>query len=255
MRRFIERTLCAKCRRRQARACSPAPNGYAITVLAAALGAMLAFSPGAQAEVRVTGDRRSLQVEADRASIADVLAALRNAVGLNYRSAVRLDSPLTGRFAGSLDQVVVKALSSGDYSYVYHSGAAGPMLEIVSADPEAAGVRAAEPLAAGRPPLRVRLPGLGSRAPEHFDATEALMWDETLRRGDVIVTDEGVRVFEGSDFCPHAISDFRTLSETPELSRRTRTVLDEIERAMKIRNVSRVDRPIVAADPPALAGR
>jgi hypothetical protein len=214
---------------------------------------MLASSLGAQAEVRVTGDRRALQVEADHASIEEVLAALRNAVGLNYRSAVKLDWPLNGHFAGSLDQVILKVLFSRDYSYVYQSSAAGPTLQIVAAGSDAAGARVEPPTTEASAP-RVQISRRGG-APKRFDATEALMWDETLRYGDVIVTDEGVRVFEGSEFCPHAIADFRTLSESRELSRRTRTVLAEIERAMKIKDVGGVDRPIVAADPASLSGR
>jgi len=238
---------CAAVRREnrpsRGRSCWSGGKNYAL----AALVAMLAFSSGARAEVRVTGDRRGLQVEADHASVEDVLAALRDAVGLSYRSAVKLDSPLAGRFAGSLDQVVVKALSSGDYSYVYRHGAAGPTLEIVAAGSEAGARAAAAP--AKEPPPRTRISALASRGRERSDAAEALLWDETLRYGDVIVTDEGVRVFEGSELCPHAVSDFRTLSETPDLSRRTRTVLAEIERAMKIKDLGRVDRPIVASDP------
>jgi len=214
---------------------------------------MLAFSPAAQAEVRVAGNLRALQVEADHASIEEVLAALRNAVGLNYRTAVRLDSPLTGHFAGPLDQVILKLLFSRDYSYVYHNAAAGPRLEIIAAGSDAAGARV-EPPPAGASAPRVQI-SRRDGASKRFGATEALIWDETLRYGDIIVTDEGVRVFEGSDFCPHAISDFRTLSETHELSRGTRTVLTEMERAMKIKDVGGADRPIVAADPSSLPSR
>jgi hypothetical protein len=207
--------------------------------VAAVLCAMLAASPSARAEVRVAGNPAALQVEADRASIEDVLAALKSAVGLNYRSAVKLDSPLTGHFSGSLDQIIVKLLFPRDYSYVYRGSATGPTLDIVAGG---SGAATALPTPAAFAPVRV------SRA-RRFDATEALLWDETLRPGDVVVTDEGVRVFEGSGICPHAISDFRTLSETTDLSRRTRTVLAEIERAMKMREPGRVERPVVAADP------
>ena len=214
--------------------------------LFAALGATPATSSRAQAEVRVTGNPRALQVEADHASIEEVLAALKSAVGLNYRSAVKLDAPLDGRFSGSLDQLIVKLLSSRDYSFVYRS-ATGPALEIVAGG---SGAATALPPSAEAFAPRARV----SRA-RRSDATEALIWDETLRPGDVVVTDEGVRVFEGSWICPHAISEFRTLSETPDLSRQRRMVLAEIDRAMKIRDPSRVERPIVASDAASLAGR
>jgi len=215
--------------------------------LFAALGATPATSSRAQAEVRVTGNPRALQVEADHASIEEVLAALKSAVGLNYRSAVKLDAPLDGRFSGSLDQLIVKLLSSRDYSFVYRGSATGPALEIVAGG---SGAATAPPPSAEAFAPRARV----SRA-RRSDATEALIWDETLRPGDVVVTDEGVRVFEGSWICPHAISEFRTLSETPDLSRRRRMVLAEIDRAMKIRDLGRVERPIVAADPESGTGR
>ena len=81
------------------------------------------------------------------------------------------------------------------------------------------------------------------------DSTEALMRDPTLRYGDVVVTDEGVRVFEGGGACPHAISDFRTLAETRDLNRGTRSLLAAIERDMKTKNIAHADRPVVASDP------
>jgi hypothetical protein len=81
------------------------------------------------------------------------------------------------------------------------------------------------------------------------DSTQALMRDPTLRYGDVIVTDEGVRVFEGGGACPHAISDFRTLAESRDLNRGTRNVLAAIERDIKTKNIGRVDLPILASDP------
>jgi len=217
-------------------------------MLAALAAALLAFAPTAQAEVRVTGDRRVLLVEADQASIEAVLAALRDSVGLDYRTAVRLDAPFTGRFTGSLDQVVVKLLLAGDFSYVFRSAAAHPMLEIVAGGADAAKAPAAPFSAAGASAPLFSL----KRPARRFDATQALLWDETLRYGDVVVTDAGVRVFEGNWICPHAIADFRTLAESQRLSPRKRIILVEIERAMKMRDGA---RPIVASDPPGRTGR
>lgn len=268
---FLE--ICAElrteCRRSKTHACSPSRNvSSVVTAIAATLGGMLTCLPCAQAEVRVTGGPRALKMEADDASIEDVLAALKNSVGLKYHSAVRLDQPFTGRFTGSLDEVVVRVLFSRDYSYVYKRSAEGPTLEIIAADPKAAGASGAEPRtqglsapqpgAAERHPAsvsRARFCALDDRASKIVDSTQALMRDATLRYGDVIVTDEGLRVFEGSEACPHAISDFRTLSETRDLSRGTRTFLAEIERALKTKYGGRGDRPIVATDPASLSGR
>jgi len=80
------------------------------------------------------------------------------------------------------------------------------------------------------------------------DSSQALTRDATLRYGDVIVTDEGVRVFEGSGACPHAISDFRTLAETRDLSPGTRRALAQIELDLKTNPPRRADPAIVAAD-------
>ncbi len=80
------------------------------------------------------------------------------------------------------------------------------------------------------------------------NSTQALMRDATLRYGDVIVTDEGVRVFEGSGACPHAISNFRTLAETRILSPGTRTALAQIEVGLKAPQIHRADTAVVATD-------
>ena len=74
------------------------------------------------------------------------------------------------------------------------------------------------------------------------------MRDATLRYGDVIVTDEGVRVFEGSTACPHAVSNFRTLAETRILNPATRTALAQIEVGLKAPQIHRADMAVVATD-------
>jgi hypothetical protein len=208
-------------------------------IIAALAAALLALAPAAQAELRVTGDARGLLVEAERATIEEVLAALRDRAGLDYRSAVRLDAPFTGRLTGSLDQIVEKLLLPGDYSYVFRGAALRPRLEIVAAGGGAASATAS--FSAGGPaqPFALRKPA------RRFDATQALLWDETLRYGDAVVTDAGVRVFEGDWICPHAIADFRTLAESSTLSSGRRLVLAEIDRALKMRDGA---RPIVASD-------
>ncbi len=211
------------------------------TVIIAALAALLlAFAPAVQAELHVTGDARALLVEAERATIDEVLAALQDRAGLDYRSAVRLDAPFTGRLTGSLDQIVEKLLS-GDYSYVFSNAALRPRLEIVAAGGGAASATASFAAGSSAQPFALRRPV------RRFDATQALLWDETLRYGDVVVTNAGVRVFEGNWICPHAIADFRTLAESSTLSSGRRLVLAEIDRALKLRDGA---RQIVASDPP-----
>ncbi len=81
------------------------------------------------------------------------------------------------------------------------------------------------------------------------DRTEALMRDATLRAGDVIMTDEGVRVFAGRSACPHTVRDFQTLAEASRaLPRGERMVLAAMERATKVKRFGSTEDPIVASD-------
>ena len=81
------------------------------------------------------------------------------------------------------------------------------------------------------------------------DRTEALMRDATLRAGDVIMTDEGVRVFAGRSACPHTVRDFQTLAEASRaLPRGERMVLAALERATKAKRFGSTEDPIVASD-------
>jgi hypothetical protein len=104
-------------------------------------------------------------------------------------------------------------------------------------------------------PPRARFCRQADTVSKALDSTEALMQDATLRHGDVIVTDEGVRVFEGREACPHAVLDFRTLSEARDLDRGLRPALAGIDNALKAKGRSRVDLPIVATDPQSASGR
>ena len=90
-------------------------------------------------------------------------------------------------------------------------------------------------------------------ASKPLDRTEALMRDATLRPGDVIMTDEGVRVFAGRAACPHTVADFRTLAEARTLPRAERTTLAAIEQASKAKPSSSTEPQIVASDPPRRA--
>jgi hypothetical protein len=65
--------------------------------------------------------------------------------------------------------------------------------------------------------------------------SDAILHDSTLRAGDTIVTDEGVRVFHGGGTCPHKDSDFLALAETRDISSLKRNSLVAIENAMKTR--------------------
>lgn len=102
--------------------------------------------------------------------------------------------------------------------------------------------------AASDPTKRPLFCSWGGRASKPADRTEALMRDATLRPGDAVVTDEGVRVFEGRGACPHNIGDFRTLAEARALPRAERRALAAIEQATKGKPFGGAERPIVASD-------
>lgn len=59
-----------------------------------------------------------------------------------------------------------------------------------------------------------------------------LLQDKTLRFGDIVVTETGIRVFEGHATCPHAPRDFVTLADA-DLSRRKLGALSKLEDAIK----------------------
>jgi hypothetical protein len=120
--------------------------------------------------------------------------------------------------------------------------------EPIEAAPAASAATAGE-----RAPLkRAEFCAGSDRAAKPVDRSDALMRDATLRRGDVIVTDEGVRVFAGRAACPHSVADFQTLAEARALPRQERTVLVAIENVMKTRHFGRGDDRIVASDPAKL---
>lgn len=89
----------------------------AAILVAAVLGTVLVLAPRfARAEVVVEGNAESMRLEAKRATIVQILAALRTEFGIRYRAGIADTRPVTGDFVGSLDQVVARVLD--DYDYV-----------------------------------------------------------------------------------------------------------------------------------------
>jgi hypothetical protein len=82
-----------------------------------ALGLTLALLPMlAHAGVLVSGTPGAVSLEVEKATIGDVLAALSKAFDLRYRSSVVLDKQLSGKYQGSLKQVLGLVLQ--DHTYV-----------------------------------------------------------------------------------------------------------------------------------------
>lgn len=67
------------------------------------------------AEVRVEGDEAAVRVTADRASLGDVLAALKTRFRLSYNASIPLNREVTGVLSGTLHRVVVRLLDGYDF--------------------------------------------------------------------------------------------------------------------------------------------
>ena len=53
----------------------------------------------------------------------------------------------------------------------------------------------------------------------------AFLQDKTLRRGDIVVLQDGARVFTGSADKPHSVKDFESLGRSDFIDRHTRTMV------------------------------
>jgi hypothetical protein len=56
-------------------------------------------------------------------------------------------------------------------------------------------------------------------------AAAALLQDKTLRPGDIVVLQDGARVFTGSPDKPHSVKDFESIGRSDFIDRHTRTKL------------------------------
>jgi hypothetical protein len=64
---------------------------------------------------------------------------------------------------------------------------------------------------------------------------KALLSDPTLRQGDLVVTDKGVKVFLGGGAVPHKTSEFLALAQTSAVSPAHRGALTAIDKMLKLR--------------------
>lgn len=82
---------------------------------------------------------------------------------------------------------------------------------------------------AGPPPSVASLgtPSAGAEPVSIFE-------DRTLRRGDAVMTRDGVRIFSGSASWPHRPTDFVAVAETRGLDKATAKMLTDLDRAPRI---------------------
>ena len=82
-----------------------------LTILLAALF----HAPSVRAEIRVSGEPAAVRIEAHDARIDEVMGALRESFGLNYRGPASLGRRITGKYDGSLQGVVARLLDGYDF--------------------------------------------------------------------------------------------------------------------------------------------
>jgi hypothetical protein len=83
---------------------------------AIALGVALAIAPTlVLAEVVVRGNPKAVSIEAQNASVEEILVTLGNAFDVHYRSSTDLRKRLTGTYEGSLQKVVTQVLNGYDF--------------------------------------------------------------------------------------------------------------------------------------------
>jgi hypothetical protein len=99
---------------------------------AIALGIALAIAPTwARAETQVHGTPQAVVVEAQNATVEEILVALTDTFKVQFKSAANLDKRLTGTYQGTLQQAVSHVLKG--YDFVVRSGQAGLEITLLGA--------------------------------------------------------------------------------------------------------------------------
>ena len=77
-------------------------------------------------------------------------------------------------------------------------------------------------------PRRAAEPGNAHRVAK--TGTLSIFQDKTLRRGDAVMTERGIRIFAGSNSWPYQNSDFMALADAPHLNKGQQTILLDLDR-------------------------
>ena len=85
-----------------------------IVSLAGAL--LLLGTVSSKAELRISGQRDSLTVEAQDTTLRDILEALHRRFAFEYHARAHLEQTVTGTYAGSLQHVLSRVLAGRDYT-------------------------------------------------------------------------------------------------------------------------------------------
>ncbi len=103
------------------RVATSSPAARAASCLLLAVWACFGFAQSVNAEVRVSGGADDVKIEARKATLEEVLRALRDAFKLQYRGTIASGDVITGTYSGSLPKVVARLLQSQSY-VLYGSG-------------------------------------------------------------------------------------------------------------------------------------
>ncbi len=128
-----------------------------------------ALSTGARAEIQITGESDAIKVEAKEASVEELLTALRKAYGLQYWSSANLNQSVSGTFAGSLEQVVSRALVLQGYDFIAETSAQGTIVAVYGKSTAPVSTVAMAPQAAPVPKQPAPLPSRPTSLPPHVD--------------------------------------------------------------------------------------
>jgi hypothetical protein len=135
-------------------------GGYptAASHAALALGIALAVAPTwSRADTQVRGTPKAVVVEAQNASVKEILIALADAFEVQFKSSSNLDKRLTGTYEGTLQQAVSRILKG--YDFVVKSGAAGLEITLLGAgEPVAVAKTRLPQMAAATAPANVPQP-------------------------------------------------------------------------------------------------
>lgn len=96
-------------------ACPGASRRVTAGIVMFCLAVLAALPCQAQGTVQIDGRVDDMQVRLENAPIAQVLADLGRRFGLTYRRVPSINRPLTGRYAGTLNQVLARVLDGTDY--------------------------------------------------------------------------------------------------------------------------------------------
>lgn len=113
----------------------------------------------AQPEVR--GNADAMQIDAQNASLGEVLTALRESFGVRYNGRAKLDGAISGSYSGPLQRVISRLLtghnylmsvSHGEIQITFLDNGSSPIAPVQTARPAPAGAPPVQASAANLPP-------------------------------------------------------------------------------------------------------